>query len=87
MATAVICIVLTIVAILIAKKRTKLALLPERLRLGVTLASLDEAQKLRLAQCMKPPAAPSSAVQPASPAGGLRPPPVGRPPAISLKRF
>ena len=51
------------------------------------LASLDEAQKLRLAQCMKPPAAPSSAVQPASPAGGLRPPPVGRPPAISLKRF
>ena len=37
-ATAVICIVLTIVAILIVKKRTKLALLPEHLRLGVTLA-------------------------------------------------
>ena len=37
-ATAIICIVLTIVAILIAKKRTKLALLPEHLRLGVTLA-------------------------------------------------
>ena len=37
-ATTVICIVLTIMAILIAKKRTKLALLPEHLRLGVTLA-------------------------------------------------
>ena len=37
-ATAVICVVLTIVAILIAKKRTKLALLPDHLRLGVTLA-------------------------------------------------
>ena len=54
------------------------------------LATLDEAQKLRLAQCMKPPAAPNpaaSAAPPASPTGGLRPPPIGRPPAISLKRF
>ena len=54
------------------------------------LTTLDEAQKLRLAQCMKPPAAPNPAASgapPASPAGGLRPPPVGRPPAISLKRF
>ena len=37
-ATAVICVVLTIMAILIARKRIKLALLPEHLRLGVTLA-------------------------------------------------
>ena len=61
----------------------------DRVALKEALANLDETQKSRLAQCMQPAAqSPAcSSGQPTAPAGGLRPPTSGRPPAIFLKRF
>ena len=58
------------------------------------LGNLNETQKTLLAQCMQARAGAGPAqntsqqgVRTSAPAGGLQPPPIGRPPAIALKRF